>query len=363
MGIAVYYAGSQYKPGKLVPIPTPPAPTPPLFVSAEIGDVDATTVVVTFDRAVLAAENDFLLGVTIKINGSAATLISGIRQTNHAIVYYALTPAVISTDTVTWEYNAAIGIIVSEIDGAALADVTAQSVTNNVAPAGPVPLLDLEADMLVLSDGDPVSTWADQSGNSRNFTQSGTARPTKQTISGYAAVVFDGSNDCMTGGAGAWIDNLESFTVITVVTYTYSGLSVILGKILNGNDAPGWYVNIFGAGILVQENGGNNYLVNSTSDIPHGTNKIVSCAQLTSLLASTTYVDFNGGGTPADSSSPPVASYASPDSLLLGCYTDTSGSGFLAASLHAVRIYSPALSSTDRAAVEAELATRYGITL
>lgn len=48
-----------------------------------------------------------------------------------------------------------------------------------------------------LSDGDPVSTWSDVSGNSRHGTNSLTARPTYKTkIQGGQPVIrFDGSND------------------------------------------------------------------------------------------------------------------------------------------------------------------------
>lgn len=50
-----------------------------------------------------------------------------------------------------------------------------------------------------LNNGDPVSTWTDESGNARNQTQVDTARPTYQTNiqNGLPGVRFDGSNDYM----------------------------------------------------------------------------------------------------------------------------------------------------------------------
>ena len=52
-----------------------------------------------------------------------------------------------------------------------------------------------------LSDGDPVTTWTDMSGNSRNATQ-GTAslKPTYRTsvVNGQPGVRFDGTDDAMT---------------------------------------------------------------------------------------------------------------------------------------------------------------------
>jgi hypothetical protein len=61
-------------------------------------------------------------------------MIAGFRQTNHAVVYYDLVAAIANGDVVTWEYSG--GIIVSEADSTPLADVTAQTVTNNVSGGG-----------------------------------------------------------------------------------------------------------------------------------------------------------------------------------------------------------------------------------
>lgn len=56
----------------------------------------------------------------------------------------------------------------------------------------------LKADSLSLNDGDPVSTWADQSGNGHHATQgTGSRQPTLQLaeINGLAAVLGDGTDD------------------------------------------------------------------------------------------------------------------------------------------------------------------------
>lgn len=61
----------------------------------------------------------------------------------------------------------------------------------------------LEASRITgLSDGDPVATWADASGNSRDFSQgTGVNRPTYKTniINGRAIVRFDGTTDYVQG--------------------------------------------------------------------------------------------------------------------------------------------------------------------
>lgn len=53
-------------------------------------------------------------------------------------------------------------------------------------------LLDLRASQLALSDGDPVSTWPDASGNHRDFTQTGDARPDYVANSGGGPAVYFG---------------------------------------------------------------------------------------------------------------------------------------------------------------------------
>src|SRR3990172_10161031 len=142
----------------------------PLYSSSEIGTVNGYTVVVTFDMNISAS--NYATGVTIKENGVATAITSATRQANHAVVHYEIPiPWHGSDDVITWEYTG--GNIVSEADATALATVTAQTVTNNITW---LTLLDLQADTLVLSDSDPVSTWADQSINGNDFTQAGGAR-------------------------------------------------------------------------------------------------------------------------------------------------------------------------------------------
>lgn len=123
MGVPVFYQGSKYYPG------IPPSKQYPAFSAAEVGTVNASTVAVTFSIDVSAS--DYAAGVTIKVNGSGATISSATRQANHAVVYYVISAAVANGDAVTWEY--AGGSIVNEATGAALQTTNAQSVTNNVA--------------------------------------------------------------------------------------------------------------------------------------------------------------------------------------------------------------------------------------
>lgn len=62
------------------------------------------------------------------------------------------------------------------------------------------PTLFLDADSISGSDGDSIATWADESGNSRNFTQSTAGykpllKKTTNGINGHNVLRFDGSDD------------------------------------------------------------------------------------------------------------------------------------------------------------------------
>ena len=99
----------------------------PAFASAEIGTVNATTLVVTFSTEVESA--NFATGVTIKNGVASQAIESATLQSDQRTVYYVI-PAVANGDMVTWEYAA--GSIVSAVDGSMLEDMSAQDVTNNV---------------------------------------------------------------------------------------------------------------------------------------------------------------------------------------------------------------------------------------
>jgi glucosamine 6-phosphate synthetase-like amidotransferase/phosphosugar isomerase protein len=78
---------------------TIPAPT---YVSSEIGNVDASTIAVTFSEPVTA--NRFADGVTVQVNGTETAVLSTSQPTDKRVVYYVIDATVISTDVVTWRY-------------------------------------------------------------------------------------------------------------------------------------------------------------------------------------------------------------------------------------------------------------------
>lgn len=88
----------------------------------------------------------------------------------------------------------------------------------------------VKADSLVLSDNDPVPTWADQSGGAHNFTQvTGGNQPTYKTniINGLPAVLFDGSTSFMTGPAASSVMSTTAHTTFLVFQAVAGGASTL----------------------------------------------------------------------------------------------------------------------------------------
>lgn len=77
--------------------------TAPRFLSGEVGLIDEFTVVVKFNRPVLAS--DYATGVKIWTNGVEKVVDSAARQVSTDTVHYVLHTAVIGSDYVTMEYG------------------------------------------------------------------------------------------------------------------------------------------------------------------------------------------------------------------------------------------------------------------
>jgi hypothetical protein len=301
-------------------------------------------------------------GVTIKVNGEAVEISAAERQTDHAVIRYTI-PAVAEGDSVTWEYAKAGGHIVAESGGTPLQDVAAQAVTNNVS-GGPVPLLDLEADTLVLSNGDPVSVWADQSVDGNDFTQSGAARPVyvEDFGDGYPTVYFE---------SGTWMlganifDNCESFTVFLVLkslsdttpANANAGFPII-SKLNNTGDGAGWIIEgIVTPNIWLQDAGGNH------TDVQRPTGNVVGKVLAFEKTAIQLNIYMNGTLSNNSSGVVRIPDFSNSEPLRINATGDLVNDQYTQFDMCALRIIAPALDATARAAVEAELAARYGITL
>lgn len=216
----------------------------PVFVSAEVGDVNASTVVVVFSQEITAL--NFGTGVTIKKNGSAQTIASASLQSGYKTVRYVLSAPVTNGDTVTWEYNAGAGNIITPVD-LPLADVSAQSVTNNASPFSPSDIAGLArwyAPRLgSFADNDPIGTLIDSSGNA-NATASGSARPT------YKANIQNGVGVARLDG----VDDLMSFASLALT----NGTVFIVQKLASIGKTAFWLSTDDGNFQSLQWNGSDN---------------------------------------------------------------------------------------------------------
>ena len=203
-----------------------------------------------------------------------------------------------------------------------------------------------------------VTTWLDQSGGGHHFTQSGTARPSLQTIGGYPAVVFDGANDWMLGPDFA--DNLSSWTTFVVVRALPSlGYNIVISKI-NNDEETGWEIVGSANQLYISQDIDNSISIQA----PGGSPVVRSVMTLEKISTSVLHAYKNGDNVGENLNESGTASNSSNTELVkIAIFDDGSVSGFSHVELNAILIYSPALSASDRAAKEQELADRYGITL
>jgi hypothetical protein len=111
-------------------VATPADVTAPGYSSGEIGTVGNTTVDITFSEQITGS--NYATGVTIKKDGVSQTISSATRQSGNLVVRYVITPAVYGNEVITWEYVGATGNI-TDLASNALGNVSAQTVTNNIA--------------------------------------------------------------------------------------------------------------------------------------------------------------------------------------------------------------------------------------
>lgn len=102
----------------------------PAFASAEIGTVDATSLIVTFSKATYGSTS--AADWDVQVNGSPATESAVAFTPGGTTADITLGAAVVNGDTVTVAYT---GTGLVGVDAEVVATFTAQSVTNNVAAA------------------------------------------------------------------------------------------------------------------------------------------------------------------------------------------------------------------------------------
>ena len=112
--------------------PVPPTPTAPILTGAEVGAIDSSTIVITFDQPVTLSGGICSDGWTVNVNGGWYG-ITGCSFIDSTHLELGLTIPILNGDVVSVYYDASSGFIVGVTGGLPLADVSGQSVTNNVS--------------------------------------------------------------------------------------------------------------------------------------------------------------------------------------------------------------------------------------
>lgn len=196
----------------------------------------------------------------------------------------------------------------------------------------------LKADSLGLTDNVEVSTWADSSGEGKDVTGSSSQRPTFQTneINGLPVVRFDGSDDILDFGSGAF-DQSQPVTVFAVV----NGTGMIVGQqyFWLSNNAV---LNIYAAGGTVNGDATSGvFLVSAIYD--GGSSEI-----------------WHDGASVGTGNPGPFGPGNFDPVLCIGSWGHI-GIGFFNGDMAEILIYAGALSTLDRQAVENYLISKYAI--
>ncbi len=229
----------------------------------------------------------------------------------------------------------------------------------------------LKADQLSLSDNDPVSTWADQSGNSNDVTASLTVRPTyKANIqNGKAVVRFDGSNDVMNKSSFTALDGLTGITIFLVVKQaTLATNQVFLSKW--DYQTQGTFAWQTGSSSSSEEvsywaptcnAAGNENVVSSSAGITAAFNllELVYDGSLTNSNRVKYYKNTSALSTSTNNTIPTSTITCTAD-LRIGSFGG-SLTRYFNGDFAEILIYNSALSGADRAKVEAYLNARWAI--
>ena len=221
----------------------------------------------------------------------------------------------------------------------------------------------LAADRITgLADGDPVTTWADRSGQGNHATQSTTAaKPLFKTgIAGGRPVVrFDGVDDYLTVANEPTFD-LSTFPIFVVGKASNDG-GTFLGKVT----FAGLVTDNDRRKIQVRRASSTQFVLYSGSDSANkasGTVTWTSFNVLTAVFRGATDYTLALNGAASDFATPTLdAATFNNASAIIGAAT--SGAEFLTGDIAEIVVYNRALSATERKAVEFYLGSRYGVAI
>lgn len=213
-----------------------------------------------------------------------------------------------------------------------------------------------------LSDGDPVATWPDMSGEGNHATQATSGnRPTYRAgvLNGLPVVRFDGTNDFLTlgkaalGSTGLFAAAGQAFTVFAVSRVAPNSIGTIIGRAATSNRTfqlfyqrtsnPAWTPSFYLRG--TQNNTGYEH------DDGNG--------HLDAVRWDGSTATYFGDGVP-QSATVGSASENTSEHIIIGARTG--GTAFwLNGDIAEILIFDVALSPGDRQVVEQYLMTKYAI--
>lgn len=232
----------------------------------------------------------------------------------------------------------------------------------------------VKADQLSLSDGDPVSTWADQSGLGNDITSSGSNRPTFKTgiLNSLPVVRFDGSDDFMEKSSFSGVDGVAGMTIFLVVKmasfsndqtfvskWDYNTQGSFAWQSAYDNANPNEQSGIFIADAVNDAGNNKAETTDNTSLSSFGILTMVYDGSLTNANRVKMY--YNGTArTMSTSGTIPTALTTATSSLKIGKFGGAL-TRYFNGDFAEIIIYNSALNSTDRASVRTYLQTKYGL--
>jgi hypothetical protein len=199
----------------------------------------------------------------------------------------------------------------------------------------------------VVSAGGSIGRWQDKSGNSRNFTATGSLRPTLTAsgLNGKSVVSFGGGNQ-LTSSTN--IINSASVTVCGVFQRTSGNYG---GFITSCDDTDGSPALLIDATKLAVRSGSgvSNLFIASAAFTGPSVVAFVNNSSTPSLYVNGSLIGSGNYASPSSSTTTAIGTYR------------LSQANFLNGYIAEMVVYNSALSSSDRSAVESYLKAKWGI--
>jgi hypothetical protein len=193
-------------------------------------------------------------------------------------------------------------------------------------------------------DGTSLDAWKDKSGNGRDFTAAGAARPTLTAagLNGLSVVTLDG-NDQMTNATN--IVGLTSVSMFAVAFNDGSQFGGVISSTAGTDSSPGLLVDQF------------HFACRGLANLSRGTSGSGPIVATGIVSSGASAVFYGGLQADADAAS---GSLAAVTTTAIGTYRQTAAN-FLTGYIAEIIVFNTALSTSDRARVEAYLAAKWGI--